>query len=227
MLARRFVFCRQRWDERLKRGGEQKSVAVLSAHPFSSVLGPLSQHAGPLYFNHGVSALQTVPQLSWMVSCPLPSSFSSHDSVASKWVQATKGTALSCWMFRRLAATSMPCAAASGPAAHEQLIAKASCIPVQVYEEVQQWGPPSAGRRAMVLLGGVTLPAQVPAAATLPAPPDQAPGEDSSLEHPLQPLPVVRQPGGAETVQGAFFEARLLPDSHCFSLCSTPAEQLL
>ena len=58
----RFVFCRQRWDERLKRGGEQKSVVVVSAHPYSSVLGPLSQHAGPLYFNTGVSALQQVCQ---------------------------------------------------------------------------------------------------------------------------------------------------------------------
>ena len=78
-----------------------------------------------------------------------------------------------------------------------------TCL-AQVFEEVQQWEAPSVGRRAMVLLGGVTLPAQVPAAATLPAaPPNQAaPG----LEHPLQPLPVVRQPSGAETVQGAFFE---------------------
>jgi hypothetical protein len=56
----RFVFCRQRSDERLKRGGEQKSVAVLSSLPYSSVLTPLSQHAGPLYFNKGPSALQQV-----------------------------------------------------------------------------------------------------------------------------------------------------------------------
>ena len=56
----RFVFCRQRSDERLKRGGEQKSVAVLSSLPYSSVLTPLSQHAGPVYFNKGPSALQQV-----------------------------------------------------------------------------------------------------------------------------------------------------------------------
>ena len=58
--VRRFVFCRQRSDERLKRGGEQKSVVVLAAQPYSSVLGPLSQHAGPVYFNQGASALQMV-----------------------------------------------------------------------------------------------------------------------------------------------------------------------
>ena len=84
---------------------------------------------------------------------------------------------------------------------------------VQVYEEVQEWDPPSAGMRAMVLVGAVTLPAQVPAAATLPSPPprpDQAPDRQGGLDelpHPLAPLPVLRQPNGAETVQGAFFEA--------------------
>lgn len=54
------MFCRQRQDERLRRGAEQKSVVVLSEQPFSSVLGPLSQHLGPLYFNDGVGALQAV-----------------------------------------------------------------------------------------------------------------------------------------------------------------------
>lgn len=54
------MFCRQRSDERLKRGGEQKSVVVLATQPYSSVLGPLSQHAGPVYFNRGASALQHV-----------------------------------------------------------------------------------------------------------------------------------------------------------------------
>ena len=55
-----FVFCRQRQDERLKRGGEQKSVVVLSEQPYSSALIPLTQYAGPLYFNIGQSALQEV-----------------------------------------------------------------------------------------------------------------------------------------------------------------------
>ena len=54
----RFVFCRQRQDERLRRGGEQKSLVVLSEIPFSSVLGMLAQYAGPLYFNRGPVALQ-------------------------------------------------------------------------------------------------------------------------------------------------------------------------
>jgi hypothetical protein len=49
--CRSFVFCRQRQDEALRRGGEQNSVVVLSEHPFSSALLPLSQIAGPLYFN--------------------------------------------------------------------------------------------------------------------------------------------------------------------------------
>jgi hypothetical protein len=60
ILCCRFVFCRQRSDERLKRGGEQKSVVVLSSQPYSAVLTPLSQHAGPLYFNRGNAALQEV-----------------------------------------------------------------------------------------------------------------------------------------------------------------------
>ena len=56
----RFVFCRQRQDQKLRRGGEQRSVVVLSVQPFSSVLSPLSQYAGPLYFNHGSEALEEV-----------------------------------------------------------------------------------------------------------------------------------------------------------------------
>ena len=67
--ARRFVFCRQRSDERLKRGAEQKSVAVLSSMPYSSVLSPLSQHAGPLYFNTGPTALQQVPEACHTCCC--------------------------------------------------------------------------------------------------------------------------------------------------------------
>lgn len=57
---RRFVFCRQRQDEKLKRGGEQKSIVVLSQQPYSSTLVPLAQYAGPLYFNNGLVALQEV-----------------------------------------------------------------------------------------------------------------------------------------------------------------------
>ena len=76
-----------------------------------------------------------------------------------------------------------------------------------MYEEVLEWDPPSAGMRAMVLVGAVTLPAQVPAAATLPSPPPRPDQALDEVPHPLAPLPVVRQPSGAETVQGAFFEA--------------------
>ena len=56
----RFVFCRQRQDEKLRRGGEQKSVVVLSQQPYSSALIPLAQYAGPLYFNIGKTALEEV-----------------------------------------------------------------------------------------------------------------------------------------------------------------------
>jgi hypothetical protein len=55
-----FVFCRQRQDERLRRGGEQKSVVLLSMYPYSSVLSPLCQYAGPLFFNYGHEALAEV-----------------------------------------------------------------------------------------------------------------------------------------------------------------------
>lgn len=64
-----FVFCRQRQDERLRRGGEQKSVIVLSEQPYSSALIPLAQYAGPLYFNNGESALEEV---SHMCCCYVP-----------------------------------------------------------------------------------------------------------------------------------------------------------
>ncbi|KAF5830086.1 hypothetical protein DUNSADRAFT_15047 [Dunaliella salina] len=57
-----FVFCRQRQDNSLRRGGEQLSVVVLSEFPFSSPLTPLSQVAGPLYFSMGAAALKQVYQ---------------------------------------------------------------------------------------------------------------------------------------------------------------------
>ncbi|KAG9131301.1 hypothetical protein Leryth_006129 [Lithospermum erythrorhizon] len=52
-----FVFNRQRHDERLKRGGEEKSVVIVSHSPFSSVFRPLLQIIGPLYFEIGKKAL--------------------------------------------------------------------------------------------------------------------------------------------------------------------------
>lgn len=56
----RFVFCRQRQDSRLKRGGEQKSLVLLAPQPWSSVLSQVSQWAGQLYFNQGSAALPQV-----------------------------------------------------------------------------------------------------------------------------------------------------------------------
>jgi hypothetical protein len=52
------VFCRQRKDSRLPRGGEQVSVVAASEHPFGSALAPLAQAAGPLYLSQGSEALR-------------------------------------------------------------------------------------------------------------------------------------------------------------------------
>lgn len=55
-----FVFNRQRKDERLRRGGEQKSVVILSERPYSNVFRSLLQILGPLYFDIGVQGLEQV-----------------------------------------------------------------------------------------------------------------------------------------------------------------------
>ncbi|CAH9075920.1 unnamed protein product [Cuscuta epithymum] len=67
-----FVFNRQRHDERLKRGGEQKSVVILSHSPFSSVFRPLLQILGPLYFDIGQKALHYVASYVSTWSSPAP-----------------------------------------------------------------------------------------------------------------------------------------------------------
>lgn len=55
-----FVFCRQRQDERLARGGDQRAVVVISEHPFSGILRPLAQLVGLEYFNGGAKALESI-----------------------------------------------------------------------------------------------------------------------------------------------------------------------
>ncbi|RAL50086.1 hypothetical protein DM860_007760 [Cuscuta australis] len=65
-----FVFNRQRHDERLKRGGEQKSVVILSHSPFLGVFRPLLQIVGPLYFDIGEKALHYVA--SYVSTWPAP-----------------------------------------------------------------------------------------------------------------------------------------------------------
>jgi hypothetical protein len=75
-----FVFCRQRQDEKLQRGGEQRAIVVLSPLPLSNVLKPLSQYAGPLCLAQGPAALRAVyeevatwsPLLDWGSSVDLP-----------------------------------------------------------------------------------------------------------------------------------------------------------
>uniref|UniRef100_A0A2P2IW87 Uncharacterized protein MANES_05G139300 n=1 Tax=Rhizophora mucronata TaxID=61149 RepID=A0A2P2IW87_RHIMU len=67
-----YVFNRQRHDERLKRGGEQKSVVILSQNPYSSVFRPLLQIMGPLYFDIGTKALEHIAAYVSMWPAPMP-----------------------------------------------------------------------------------------------------------------------------------------------------------
>lgn len=67
-----YVFNRQRHDERLKRGGEQKSVVILSRSPYSSVFRPLLQIMGPLYFDIGKKALEHIAAYVSMWPAPVP-----------------------------------------------------------------------------------------------------------------------------------------------------------
>ncbi|KAL5183624.1 Protein DENND6A [Glycine soja] len=67
-----FVFNRQRHDERLKRGGEQKSVVILSHSPYSSVFRPLLQIVGPLYFDIGKIALEHIAAYVSTWPAPVP-----------------------------------------------------------------------------------------------------------------------------------------------------------
>ncbi|GIL89700.1 hypothetical protein Vretimale_16639 [Volvox reticuliferus] len=67
-----FVFCRQRQDASLRRGGEQISVVVLAEHPLSSVLQPLAAVAGHQYFGSpGKGALQQVYDEVCRWPCPV------------------------------------------------------------------------------------------------------------------------------------------------------------
>lgn len=67
-----YVFNRQRHDERLKRGGEQKSVVILSHTPYSSVFRPLLQIIGPLYFDVGNKAIEHVAGFVSLWPPPVP-----------------------------------------------------------------------------------------------------------------------------------------------------------
>jgi hypothetical protein len=69
-----YVFCRQRKDPRLPRGGEQVSVVVASEHPFGSALLPLARAAGPLYLSQGPPALQALYEQAAAWPPPAPGS---------------------------------------------------------------------------------------------------------------------------------------------------------
>ncbi|GAB2218256.1 hypothetical protein Droror1_Dr00001475 [Drosera rotundifolia] len=67
-----YVFNRQRHDERLKRGGEQKSVVILSHSPYSNVFRPLLQIMGPLFFDKGKKALEHIAAYVSLWPVPAP-----------------------------------------------------------------------------------------------------------------------------------------------------------
>ncbi|KAK8267572.1 hypothetical protein V6Z12_D11G007000 [Gossypium hirsutum] len=67
-----YVFNRQRHDERLKRGGEQKSVVILSHGPYYSVFRPLLQIMGPLYFDIGRKAIEHIAGYVSLWPSPVP-----------------------------------------------------------------------------------------------------------------------------------------------------------
>ncbi|XVE58712.1 hypothetical protein DITRI_Ditri04bG0191000 [Diplodiscus trichospermus] len=67
-----YVFNRQRHDERLKRGGEQKSVVILSHGPYCSVFRPLLQIMGPLYFDIGKKAIEHIAGYVSLWPTPVP-----------------------------------------------------------------------------------------------------------------------------------------------------------
>lgn len=67
-----YVFNRQRHDERLKRGGDQRSVVILSHNPYSSVFRPLLQIMGPLYFDIGKKALEHIASCVSIWPAPIP-----------------------------------------------------------------------------------------------------------------------------------------------------------
>ncbi len=208
----RFVFCRQRSDERLKRGGEQKSVVVLSTQPYSGVLTPLSQHAGPLYFNNGRAALQEVSIFLQHRGHIGRYAFSSDHCFASPHASANEQhTGMVMLFFGIPAHAHVHTSAHPSSASIGVQLSSNGILLAQVYQEVQAWEPPSPGLRGIVMVGAVTLPAQVPAPATLPAAPPSSSANPEDLEHPLAPLPVVRQANGCDTIQGTFFEVGWSP----------------
>lgn len=57
---RRHVFCRQRHDDQLRRGCEQRSVVVLSHLPLMAALEGVARAVGPMALSYGPHALQEV-----------------------------------------------------------------------------------------------------------------------------------------------------------------------
>ena len=132
-------------------------MAVLSTMPYSSVLSPLSQHAGPFYFNRGPSALQQVttalqdqsPSWAWCHTTQAITHCSGFaDHLLGAHTEAQKSLVLCCGQLSR-------------PIKCDLDTSLKKMLVVQVYEEVQQWAPPSPGLHGMVPVGSMTIPAQV------------------------------------------------------------------
>lgn len=87
---------------------------------------------------------------------------------------------------------------------------------VQVYQEVLDWEPPTAGVRCMLEFGDTTLITQVPEPSTLPPP---APIEILDQYSQLPMLPCASQDPGA--LRAAFHEARLVGSCSPFLLPAT------
>ena len=141
----RYVFCRQRQDDSLRRGADQHSLVLLSEHPYSSVLVPLCQWAGPFYFNHGQIALEEV-----LLPTPAPGSQDLLDFGVGQCLQQVLYS-------RRIGVLGHQLAQPADPATAGGL--KLLCA--QLYMDVLAWDPPSSAYRGTVTIGGVRHQSQV------------------------------------------------------------------
>ena len=95
------VFCRQRQDERLRRGCEQKSIVLLSCLPLHGLLEPLARLVAPAALSYGPGALREAytdlrrwPPLEWGCRMALPVLGMEPVSVALPLLTALPGNAL-------------------------------------------------------------------------------------------------------------------------------------
>lgn len=155
-----YVFCRQRQDETLRRGGEQVSVVVLATSPFSGALLPLSQAAGHAFFNEGPLALAMVRE-----RVLLSRWFPSFPAAEELWPACLE--ALACLPHAMLRHAAL---------CHAMLQRAMSCTGVlclmllQMYNQVLAWPPPVPGSTMYVPLGATIANVRVPHFCLLPPP---------------------------------------------------------